>query len=162
MRILQDEAHENRPLSCFLQIVDSTAFSRRLRHALRAREAVLYGHSSRNEVNNGGFHQYFINSSGSYYGYAEEGVIALRATHTLELLRLAKGILFPTISVPVDTEMRRRIIPIVEVGASTPEWANKLDELDRRFYADSENLTSRLKAFARQQGLVSARKRADI
>src|SRR6266568_9187678 len=65
----------------------------------------------RNEVNDGGFHQYFINSSGSYYDYAEKGLIALGATQTLELLRQAKDILFPMISVPVDTEVRRRIIP---------------------------------------------------
>jgi Domain of unknown function (DUF4375) len=29
------------------------------------------------EVYNGGFHQYFFNNSGSYYSYAEEGLIAL-------------------------------------------------------------------------------------
>ncbi len=116
----------------------------------------------RNEVNDGGFHQYFINSSGSYYDYAEKGLIALGATQTLELLRKAKDILFPTISVPVDTEIRRRLVPVVEPGTPTPEWVNKADELDRRFYADSENLTSRLKAFAREQGFVSAQQGADI
>ena len=116
----------------------------------------------RNEVNNGGFHQYFINSFSSYYGYTEKGLVALGATHTLDLLRQAKDILFPTISVPVNTELRRRVIPIVEPGAPAPEWANKLDELDGRFYADSENLTSRLKAFAREQGFVSEQQGADI
>src|SRR2546426_12399564 len=69
--------------------------------------------------------------------------------HTLELLREAKDILFTTMSAPVDTEMRRQLIPVAEPGAPTPEWADKLDKLDKRFYADSDNLTSRMKAFAR-------------
>ena len=63
----------------------------------------------RNEVNNGGFHQYFVTSSGSYYGYAEKGLVAFGATQALDLLRRAKHILFPAISVPVDTETRRRL-----------------------------------------------------
>src|SRR2546425_5232986 len=37
--------------------------------------------------------------------------------HTLELLREAKDILFPTMSAPVDTEMRRQLIPVAEPGA---------------------------------------------
>ncbi len=35
-----------------------------------------------------------------------------------------------------------------------PEWARKLNELDNRFYANSDNLTSRLETFACEQGLV--------
>jgi hypothetical protein len=60
------------------------------------------------------FHQYFFNSSGSYYNHAENGLIAVDAMHTLELLREAKDILFPTMSAPVDTEMRRQLIPVAE------------------------------------------------
>src|SRR6266481_2124700 len=53
------------------------------------------------------FHQSLPpNSSGSYYNHAENGLIAVDAMHTLELLREAKDILFPTMSAPVDTEMR--------------------------------------------------------
>src|SRR5437870_10167234 len=62
------------------------------------------------------FHQYFFNSSGSYYNHAENGLIAVDAMHTLELLREAKDILFPTMSAPVDTEMRRQLIPVAEPG----------------------------------------------
>lgn len=55
----------------------------------------------------------------------------------------------------MDTEVRRNPLPIVEPDSPNPEWARKLDELDHRFYANSDNLTPRLEAFAREQGLVS-------
>jgi len=109
----------------------------------------------RNEINNGGFDQYFFNSSGSYYDYAEKGLVAVGAVQTLELLRQAKDIVFPTIPVPVDTEVRRNLLPVVEPDSPNPEWARKLNELDHRFYGDSDNLTARLEAFAREHGLVS-------
>jgi Domain of unknown function (DUF4375) len=77
------------------------------------------------------------------------------AVQTLDLLRQAKEIVFPTIPVPVDTEVRRNLLPVVEPDSPNPEWERKLDELDQRFYAKSDNLTPRLEAFAREQGLVS-------
>lgn len=109
----------------------------------------------RNEINNGGFDQYFFNSSGSYYDYAEKGLVTISAMETLALLREAKAIVFPNGPVPVDTEVRRNLLPVVEPDSPNPEWARKLDELDHRFYANRDNLTSRLEAFAREQGLVS-------
>jgi uncharacterized protein DUF4375 len=109
----------------------------------------------RNEINNGGFHQYFFNSSGSYYDHAERGLLLLGSTQTLELLRQAKEIVFPTISVPVDTETRRDLLPALEPDAPTPEWFRRLDELDQQFYASPDDVTPRLKAYAREQRLVS-------
>jgi len=110
----------------------------------------------RNEVNNGGFDQYFFNSSGSYYNYAEKGLVAIGAMQTLELLRQAKDIVFPAIPVPEDTQTRRELLSTIESDTLNPEWSRKLDELDQRFYANSDNLTPRLEAFAREQGLINA------
>ena len=47
------------------------------------------------DVYNGGFHQYFFNDSGSYYAYAEEGLIAIGALQTCDLLNEAKHIFLP-------------------------------------------------------------------
>lgn len=109
----------------------------------------------RNEVGNGGFDQYFFNSSGSSYLYAEKGLIEIGATQTLELLRQAKNIVFPTAPVPTDTETRRNLLPSFDPDGPVPEWSTKLDHLDQRFYADPDGLTHRLEAFARKHGLVS-------
>jgi len=114
-----------------------------------------------NEVNNGGFDQYFFNSSGSYYRYAEKGLTLLGDTLVLELLHQAKEIVFPGVPVPVDTGARRRLLPVADPDAPDPEWVRKLDELDQRFYANPDDLSPRLEAFALEQGLVSKEENAD-
>jgi Domain of unknown function (DUF4375) len=105
------------------------------------------------EVYNGGFEQYFSNDSGSYYTYAEEGLIELGAFQTLELLRQAKKVLFPHGSVPINATDRGRAL--LEGYLSTPTWRKKLDDLDNRYWANSENIALRLEGFARNHGLVS-------
>jgi hypothetical protein len=108
------------------------------------------------EVYNGGFHQYFFNNSGSYYTYAEEGLIALGAFQALKLLQEAKDVLFPCVSVPVKIGERRRALPSYpEDNSLALEWSEKLDNLDKQYWADSEGITLRLEAFARSHGLVS-------
>lgn len=104
------------------------------------------------EVYNGGFEQYFQNDSGSYYAYAEEGLIALGALQTLALLRQAREVLLPRGAFPVDTRERQR--ELVEGYLSTPAWRKILDDLDHRYWANSENIALRLDGFARNHGLV--------
>ena len=110
----------------------------------------------RNEVNNGGFHQYFFNSSGSYYSHAEAGLLKLGATQTLALLHLAKEIVFPDEPVPTDTEIRRAHMFSRDANPDESELMRRLDELDQRFYHSPDDITPRLEAFARENGLVEA------
>jgi hypothetical protein len=108
------------------------------------------------EVYNGGFHQYFFNNAGSYYAYAEEGLIALCAFQTLELLQEAKDVLFPSIPVPISiAERRQALSSYPENNSPTPKWSEKLDDLDNRYWADSEGIPLRLEAFARNHELLS-------
>lgn len=100
------------------------------------------------EVNNGGFHQFFFNSSGSYYDLIENGLATLDEPQMRELLHRAKEIVFAEMPVPVDMEVRRERMR--ECAPSV------LDELDQRFYSMPDTLTPKLKAFARESGLVSA------
>ena len=104
----------------------------------------------RNEINNGGFHQFFFNSSGSYYDLIENGLVNFDGRQTLELLRQAKQIVFPEIAIPPDTKTRRHLMP------PTPDLMNTLDELDQQFYRSPDLLSAKLEAFAREQGLVSS------
>jgi hypothetical protein len=127
-------------------------------NALSEPEKLYYATAlMRNEVHNGGFHQYFFNSSGSYYEYAQRGLTELAATQTLALLRQAKQVVFPTMLVPTDTERRRNLLPFADPDAPVPEWSKKLDELDQRLYTDPDGLNARLERFARQNALVSAK-----
>lgn len=110
----------------------------------------------RNEINNGGFDQFFANSSGSYYEEIEKGLILLNEQQNLNLLRQAKEIAFPHTSVPRNPEIRRSLLPErVHASGEPCEWLKKLNELDRHFYQNADTLTPKLKAFARERGLVS-------
>lgn len=106
------------------------------------------------EVNNGGFHQFFFNSSGDHYNLVETALVSLDEPKTLELLHQAKQISFPESDVPADLETRRNRIPFPQPGSSRPEWAKKLDELDQRFYSTPDTLTPKLQTFARERGLI--------
>jgi hypothetical protein len=99
-----------------------------------------------NEVNNGGFHQFFFNSSGSYYELIENGLVSLDEPQALELLHHARQIVFPEEPVPVDMEIRRE-----RMHDCAP---SQLDALDRRFYSTPDTLTGKLQEFARERGLV--------
>jgi hypothetical protein len=107
-------------------------------------------------VNNGGFHQFFFNSSGSYYDFIVDGLSHLNEVESLMLLRQAKEIVFPGVPVPKDTETRRDEMPLVDPQAARPKWAERLDELDRQFYSIPDTLTPKLQAFARERQLVPA------
>lgn len=104
------------------------------------------------EVYNGGFEQYFGNSSGDHYRVACAGLRALGAVQTLALLEEASRVLFGTQPVPLDQGARQMIMPTyAEEGDAQCEAA--LDALDTRFYLDTEALDDRLLQHARVHGL---------
>lgn len=106
-----------------------------------------------NEINNGGFHQFFFNSSGSYYEVIEGGLVTFDEPKMLELLHRAKQSLFPEIAVPVDTSARRERSSISD---PTDDLMAEVDKLDQEFYRHPDTLSPKLEAFARQRRLVSA------
>jgi len=107
------------------------------------------------EIYNGGFHQYFFNSSASYYGYAEEGLTAIGASQTRQLLNEAKNILFPSQPVPAAIgERRQKLQELIGSEQDGTKLSQRLSDLDTRYYLDSEEIATRMKAFARDRGLL--------
>lgn len=102
------------------------------------------------DVYNGGFDQYFYNSSGGYYKYALLGLKAMEAHQALELLQRAKQILFDFDEVPEDTQTRRKILKQRDLDSRT----QRLETLDAQYWKDPDNLSPRCEAFARKHGLV--------
>lgn len=98
------------------------------------------------EVNNGGFHQFFFNSSGSYYELIESGLVTFDEPKIQELLQQAKRIVFADVAVPAELRTRRERMRDCATS--------QLDELDRRFYSLPDTLTPKLKAFAHEKGLL--------
>jgi hypothetical protein len=93
------------------------------------------------EVYNGGFTQYFYNSSKEHCMYVKKGLARLNAVFTLKLLHEAKEELFGNNGVPINMDKRYCII---QQNLSNP----KLDKLDKLFYKNTDNLDDKLEAFA--------------
>ena len=80
------------------------------------------------EVYNGGFDQYFFNSSGDYCQYAIDGLEQMGASTALKLLRQAITIVFDAQEPIVDTERRREFLRD-RVDDDCSQELGKLDEL---------------------------------
>lgn len=98
------------------------------------------------EVYNGGFDQFFSNSSGELYGLVLDGLFELGADQTAGLLTQAKDVLFGTGVVPLDRGKRLEQMPTIG-NEGHPAWG-KLALLDNEFYKDVERIAERCTAYA--------------
>ena len=104
------------------------------------------------EMYNGGFEQYFTNSSADYFDYALRGLEKMGDELGLELTLKAKRLLFDEKDVPKHQERLDyfETTKILEVS----EISNVLDELDAAFVKNYvEELSNRLTKFALENGL---------
>lgn len=99
------------------------------------------------EVYNGGFDQFFFNSSSDFYEYAVTGLRLVGAETSLALLLEAKGTLFGDQDVPPDTEIRRKSFPGLYNNPRPPLVDATLDKLDDKFYRDEDELGDRIHRF---------------
>ena len=99
------------------------------------------------ETYNGGIIQFFDNSSGEYYQYAELGLVRLGANKSLFLLREAKKELFGDAEVPKDQEKRWSVMR----NANRDE---ALDKLDTEYYKNMDNIEAKMESFAIETGLA--------
>jgi hypothetical protein len=104
------------------------------------------------EVYNGGFDQYFFNSSSAYFTEARRGLLELGAKRCVALLEGVKVAIFGKGDVPIDTAERRALLR----DRHSPELARQLDELDQAFWQDEDGFATRLEDFARQHRLIAS------
>lgn len=99
------------------------------------------------EIYNGGFDQYFHNSSGDYYNDAEQGLARMGKGNLVHLLQAAGKVAFGHARVPFNEEDRwSEFKPQGESSA--------LDLLDSQFAIHLEYLYQALERFALAEGLV--------
>lgn len=102
------------------------------------------------EVYNGGFDQYFHNSSGSTYNDTLKGLEAMGALASLILLQKAKQVIFGFQAVSEDTGVRRSML--TSVGDESQQ--QRLNELDKQFWADPDRLAELSQDFAVRHNLL--------
>jgi hypothetical protein len=99
------------------------------------------------EVYNGGFDQYFHNSSADYFRYAELGLMRIGATESLALLRTSKAVVFGDDSVPREKSVRW-------MRLKSTNDSPVLELLDSKFWTDPDSLETKLERFAYDERLV--------
>lgn len=109
------------------------------------------------EVHNGGFDQFFTNSSGAHYADTVAALEEVGARQSLSLLLEAKAILFASNDVPVDRTARCEMMPTWEEAHPDYDTAHEaLNSVDKRFYADPDNLGQTLENLAHTNGLYAS------
>jgi len=98
------------------------------------------------EVYNGGFDQFFSNSTGALYAYAFDGLLEMEAEESAAQLARAKQILFGDANIPIDQMERNEKM---RQSSSTSE----LEAVDKEFWADREGLGARCAQYAITHGL---------
>jgi hypothetical protein len=95
------------------------------------------------EVNNGGFHQYFLNSAGETANFAPHALGRVGATSTAEIAERALLAVSPE-PFPEDQDARQAMLE-----GLNKETIDQLESLDAEFYAYPDDLTELLFEFVR-------------
>lgn len=106
-------------------------------------KTVLYVNILEREVNNGGFGQFFYNSSGQYAHEILGAYQKIEAYKTADIINRAIN-LFPTLPVPKNWETRQDIV--LEIDSDAGLW----NELDNEFYKYEDNISDLTIKFVEQ------------
>ena len=112
--------------------------------------AYFHASMAEGEVYNGGFDQFFSNSSGDHYEDALQGFRVLGADHSAALLEQAALSVFGDHAPPVDRDARWVILTAME-----PHQEAALELLNKEFWKDPDNLHPLFEAFASARGLLA-------
>jgi Domain of unknown function (DUF4375) len=104
-------------------------------------KVIVYIGELEREVNNGGFSQFFFNTSGDY---TEEVIQSLQKIGSIKFLSLAESAKaqFPNFIVPADKAERRQILEEIDEDAN-----NKWNDLDNEFYQYEEDIYSLMSSY---------------
>nr|WP_255651237.1 DMP19 family protein [Cesiribacter sp. SM1] len=95
------------------------------------------------QVNNGGFHQFFFNSTGEYAHEVLDAYEAIGAHKTADIIERAIK-LFPVLPIPKDTLVRRTVMLDL-----TEEIEDAWNSLDDEFYKYEDDVLRLLIEFLR-------------
>ena len=109
-----------------------------------AEKTFLYVEILEAEINNGGFDQFFFNSSGDYANETLEALKRIGATKTAKLVEEAYSY-FPEDPIPKNNEKRREILENIDEQTS-----EKWTQLEDKFYLYEENIGSLVLDYVRK------------
>lgn len=130
--IIEDSKRTNKILDILEIIQDKCNYGANLEKLTNGEKTIFFIGELEGEVNNGGFSQYFFNTSGKNTNEAIKALNDITANHTASLLEESKQIY----GYGKTSEGRNSI----EIDL-TKEQDDKLYELDKNFYEYKDNLS---------------------
>ena len=117
-------------------ICERCQWGQNLRNLNKEQKIFYFNQELECEVNNGGFAQYFLNSSGNYAHDTVKSLESIGANHTANILQLAINE-FPDKTVPSNREIRQKVL------MDMPQKANEIwNNLDENFFQYKDDLNS--------------------
>jgi hypothetical protein len=117
-------------------IIELDNYVSRLDELNEKQQVFLFNQNLEREVNNGGFNQYFRNSSGDFANETLKSLEDIKAFTTADILRKAID-QFPNNKVPKVSTDRIKVIDQIEEDAN-PVW----EQLDQKFFEYADNLNA--------------------
>ena len=117
-------------------IGDLCTYGAEMDNLTKEQKLFYYNQCLEREINNGGFHQYFFNSSGDFALQTVKSLQTIGAKKTADILQKAID-QFPDKSILEDRTTRQGIIVQIEETAE-PIW----EELDQKFFAYEDDLNT--------------------
>jgi hypothetical protein len=90
------------------------------------------------EINNGGFEQFYLNSSGDIAAYVPDALRAIGATHTASLVDQANAVVGSD-GPPTDRDARTKLVEALDDSA-----LDRFEQLDAAFLEYKDNLSALL------------------
>ena len=117
-------------------ICELCEYGDRLDQLTQPQKNFYFNQNLEREINNGGFNQFYFNSSGDFAHETIESLKAIGAFKTAEIVELANK-QFPNNSVPKERDKRQELLEEIEDDANET-W----EELDQRFFEYEDDLNS--------------------
>ncbi len=109
-----------------------------------AQKVLLMVYDFEGEVNNGGFNQFYFNSTGDYSHETVEALLKIGAVETAEVVKRANS-QFPNNEVPKDRTKRQELLITIEDKAKAT-W----EECDNKIFRNKEYLSEYLVEFTKK------------
>lgn len=115
-------------------IAEACAYGDELDELSEPQKHFYFNQNLEREINNGGFNQFFLNSSGDFAHETLVSLDAVGAIHTAKILQLAID-QFPQKNAPKERDARQKVMEQIEDKVGTV-W----EQLDQQFFEYKDDL----------------------
>jgi hypothetical protein len=137
-KILEIEDETAAIIELDTKLNEISEYGEKIERLTESQKTVLFVENLEREINNGGFNQFFFNSSGDFTHETVKALKVINAFKTSDIVTKSISV-WPNQDVPKDRAKRQDILEQIEEGAN-PIW----NECDEEFYKYQDNIVALL------------------